>query len=263
MLCILETHEKLACVNLMSTAFAQQANLSELALNDFAQTVFAFKENEKIISIVCAANVSSNGKNGHYLFGGATVPEFQNNGYFTQVLTFAKSNLKGDFIFVLQNEHDEFYKKLGFENAFAMRKTSREIKRNLWAVAEFDTVTAKKLSTLRQKYILNNFIIPEKPTALLTGLYSQGITSAETSNAYALYYRQKETLEVVELYAETDNDAMYLLEAMANHEGRNFANIFLSNDNTVFAGEGRKFFAGMACGNFENLKNIYQGPMII
>ncbi len=40
----------------------------------------------------------------------------------------------------------------GFQKAFALRCLPREVGRNLWSQAEFDSVTAKKLCELRAKY---------------------------------------------------------------------------------------------------------------
>ena len=40
----------------------------------------------------------------------------------------------------------------GFQRAFALRCLPREVSRNLWSQAEFDSVTARKLCELRERF---------------------------------------------------------------------------------------------------------------
>ncbi len=40
----------------------------------------------------------------------------------------------------------------GFQKAFALRCLPREVERNLWSQAEFDSVTARKLCELRARF---------------------------------------------------------------------------------------------------------------
>ena len=51
-----------------------------------------------------------------------------------------------------QPEQSTLLQDKGFQKAFALRCLPREVERNLWSQAEFDSVTAKKLCELRAKY---------------------------------------------------------------------------------------------------------------
>ena len=119
----------------------------------------------------------------------------------------------------------------GFERAFALRCLPRSVSRNLWAQAEFDTVTAKKLCELRARFWPDTVQLPPERMAVVLGdLYARGATLVSSDQGYGVYFRSEDTLYFVEMMAEDDRAAEKLMEAArekevivekaVNHRGR-------------------------------------------
>ena len=80
----------------------------------------------------------------------------------------------------------------GFQKAFALRCLPREVERNLWSQAEFDSVTAKKLCELRAKYWPDTVQLPpEQMGEVLRDLYSRGATIVSSEQGYGIYFRRR------------------------------------------------------------------------
>lgn len=273
MLCNLDNSELNIAAELYARVYNVNVGAASAVVENFANIVLAQKDNTVINAILCAAKFNI-GNNTVVLLHGAACNDYTSCQESTDsqssnmpvvinaLMQYAKSTIKADnFIFVQANE--ALCECQNIDNQLGVRVLARDIKRNLWAKAEFDTITARKLCQYREKYISEKYpqLSLEQTAALLTCLYSQGITSAETSKAYALYFRTADSLRVVELYAQSDVDAWFLLEAMADHEGRSKAQLILSENNTIFAGEGKRVnYASYTNAQIEN-NNIYIGPM--
>lgn len=107
----------------------------------------------------------------------------------------------------------------GFQKAFALRCLPREVERNLWSQAEFDSVTAKKLCELRAKYWPDTVQLPpEQMGGVLRDLYSRGATIVSSEQGYGIYFRREDTLYFVEMMAENDRAAEVLMEAAREKE---------------------------------------------
>ena len=107
----------------------------------------------------------------------------------------------------------------GFQKAFALRCLPREVERNLWSQAEFDSVTAKKLCELRAKYWPDTVQLPpEQMGEVLRDLYSRGATIVSSEQGYGIYFRREDTLYFVEMMAENDRAAEVLMEAAREKE---------------------------------------------
>ena len=106
----------------------------------------------------------------------------------------------------------------GFQKAFALRCLPREVERNLWSQAEFDSVTAKKLCELRAKYWPDTVQLPpEQMGEVLRDLYSRGATIVSSEQGYGIYFRREDTLYFVEMMAD-DRAAEVLMEAAREKE---------------------------------------------
>ena len=83
----------------------------------------------------------------------------------------------------------------GFAWAFALRCLPREVERNLWSQAEFDSVTAKKLCELRERFWPDTVrLTPERMAVVLGDLYSSGATIVSSAHGYGIYFRKEDTL---------------------------------------------------------------------
>ena len=78
----------------------------------------------------------------------------------------------------------------------------------MWSQAEFDSVTAKKLCELRERFWPDTVqFSPERMAVVLGDLYSAGATIVSTEQAYGIYFRKEDTLYFVELQADNDRAA--------------------------------------------------------
>ena len=75
-------------------------------------------------------------------------------GYFLPNLCTQQKQKGAGFVVVVPsgNEQAALLQDKGFQWAFPLRGLPREVDRNLWSQAEFDTVTAKKLCELRARF---------------------------------------------------------------------------------------------------------------
>ena len=135
----------------------------------------------------------------------------------------------------------------GFAWAFALRCLPREVERNLWSQAEFDSVTAKKLCELRERFWPDTVqFSPERMAVVLGDLYSAGATIVSTEQAYGIYFRKEDTLYFVELMAEDDRSAEKLMEAAREKEVIvEKAVITVGAAQNLFLGEGTRQDYGM------------------
>ena len=107
----------------------------------------------------------------------------------------------------------------GFAKAFALRCLPREVNRNLWSQAEFDTVTAKKLCELREQFWKDTVqLSPERMAVVLQELYARGATIVSNEHGYGIYFRKEDTLYFVEMMADSDRAAEILMEAAREKE---------------------------------------------
>ncbi len=73
----------------------------------------------------------------------------------------------------------EFYEKLGYETLFYHRMVEKEIRPNLWAQAEFDTLTAPRLAAARENFLERPYVAfePQAHAAMVQNLYTDGATT--------------------------------------------------------------------------------------
>lgn len=135
----------------------------------------------------------------------------------------------------------------GFQRAFALRCLPREVSRNLWSQAEFDSVTARKLCELRERFYPDTVQFPpERMAVVLTDLYARGATIVSSEKGYGIYFRREDTLYFVELMAEDDRSAEVLMEAAREKEVIvERAVITVGAAQNLFLGEGTRQDYGM------------------
>ena len=135
----------------------------------------------------------------------------------------------------------------GFAQAFALRCLPREVSRNLWSQAEFDTVTAKKLCELREQFWKDTVqLSPERMAVVLQELYARGATIVSNEHGYGIYFRKEDTLYFVEMMADSDRAAEILMEAAREKEVIvEKAVITVGAAQPLFLGEGTRQEYGM------------------
>lgn len=188
---------------------------------------------------------------GAYYYGLTTRPDQRGTGVMTTLMDAAGQELarRGAAFAALIPANAplfDFYAKRGFEKAFSKRVLRRPVRNNLWAQAEFDTVTAKGLQQLRRKYAPNAVELNAAGyTAVLTDLYSLGITSVCTDEGYGLFFKKGNEMRFVELFAESDRAAVALLEAARQKTSAEDAVLELGESQMLFLGEGAARDYGM------------------
>ena len=146
-----------------------------------------------------------------------------------------------------QMQHRQRCCRIRLAQAFALRCLPREVSRNLWSQAEFDTVTAKKLCELREQFWKDTVqLSPERMAVVLQELYARGATIVSNEHGYGIYFRREDTLYFVELMAEDDRSAEVLMEAAREKEVIvERAVITVGAAQNLFLGEGTRQDYGM------------------
>ncbi len=239
---------------LWKQVFGDSEDFAQQVFHSFAgpQGVYTAIEDGQPVSVLCAVPVTLQGRAGVYFYGLATRPDQRGRGlmhglveYVCELLTrqgcqFVCLIPAGPSLF-------QFYQQQQFVRAFGLRSLARPIRRNLWAQAEFDNVTAKALMELRQQYVPNSVRLNLQGMSMeLTGLYSAGATIVNTEEAYGIYFVEDEdTLRFIELFAKSDEAAQLLLEAAREKERAAQARITLGETQELFQGMGQTQEYGM------------------
>lgn len=206
-------------------------------------------------AVLCAVPVTLKHKGaeqaGAYFYGLATATAARKQGVMSGLIEHACADLAGQGVrFVtLVPEGPElfgFYEKRGFQRAFGRRIVQRGVRHNLWAQAEFDTVTARHWQALRAQYAPEGVAFSAAGAeAVLADLYSAGATIVFAEDGYGIYFVKGETMRFTELFAEGDRAAERLLEAARERERAERAVIQLGAAQNLFLGEGEARDYGM------------------
>ena len=184
------------------------------------QNVYVAEENDHIEAVALAVPVTLQGRPGSYLFGLCGQGSLLLAGLVDTLCAQQKLRGAGFVVAVPASpEQSTLLQDKGFQKAFALRCLPREVERNLWSQAEFDSVTAKKLCELRAKYWPDTVQLPpEQMGEVLRDLYSRGATIVSSEQGYGIYFRREDTLYFVEMMAENDRAAEVLMEAAREKE---------------------------------------------
>lgn len=242
-----------ALAALFAEAFGDTPTFANQVMEKFAGqgNVFLAEQEGAPTAMLCAVPVTLKGRQGAYYYGLCTAKDRRGQGVMTGLMDWAEAQLRlrGAAFAVLIPAGPQlfgFYEKRGFERAFGLRRLHRPIRNNLWAQAEMDSITAKGLEALRRHYAPESvFLNGAGYIAVLTDLYSSGVTAVSSEEGYGFFFKKDDTLEFVELFAEGDRAAEKLLEAARQKTGAQSAVITLGAGQNLFLGEGSSVEYGM------------------
>ena len=232
---LMQPSDEAAVLALWQSQHHDTEDFAKMVLERFAgmQNIYVADENDAIVAAALAVPVTLQGRTGNYLC------------------------LCGEGSLLLAGLLDTLcaHQKLrgaGFTvtvpvKAFALRCLPREVSRNLWSQAEFDTVTAKKLCELREQFWKDTVqLSPERMAVVLQELYARGATIVSNEHGYGIYFRKEDTLYFVEMMADSDRAAEILMEAAREKEVIvEKAVITVGAAQPLFLGEGTRQEYGM------------------
>ena len=247
-ICKAETNDLPVLKQMWVDIFGDSSRFAEFALNLCStDEIYIVKENDEIASMtVAGVDLFACGKKGFYIYGLCTKPQFEGRGFAKHLVNYiCETKLSSGYDFVLTQPATEklfdFYRKLGFGGTTYLRKATVDIKRNLWATAEFDTVTAGRFKDIRNKFSEDEIVhfSAKGYEKFAEYVYSEGGSTAETKDAYCLYYENDDRITVRDLFAKSTRDAVVVLQAIRQRCGKETAEIQLSQNSPLFLGEGR------------------------
>ncbi len=205
------------------------------------------RDEKKIVSmLISMADMEYKQSKGFYLYSACTLPEYQGKGIMRELVKFTLEDKgkQGVSFCVLKPATDslfDFWASIGFKNITSIRCCNLEIKKKIWTNAQFDIVTASRFKSLRDKFCDEPFVhyTSKGYESFAYSHYLSGGSTAETEDAYAVYYVEGDTLRVVELLAVSTSHAVKLLQAIRERTGCEKATIFLSPQSNLFLGEGK------------------------
>lgn len=244
---------KFRCATFGSTPTAAAGWLLNVAGLDNIFLVTQEPASDAPAAMLCALPVQCMEHRGVLFCGMATQTACQGRGLMTKLLSgclraFAAGDC--DFALTAQISAHNAAKlaSLGFAGAFPLRVVDKPISRNLWAQADFDNLTVKRLIETRLRYQPGCVCLSESSMAeAVTQMYAKGMTLVSSARGYGLYYQQEPpesgegpTLQFVELQADNDHSADVLLQAAREKTGAERARIVLAESQALYLGEGRR-----------------------
>ena len=218
---LMQPSDEAAVLALWQSQHHDTEDFAKMVLERFAgvQNIYVADENDAIVAAALAVPVTLQGRVGNYLClcgeGSLLLAGLLDT-------LCAQQKLRGaGFVVAVpaSPEQSTLLQDKGFQKAFALRCLPREVERNLWSQAEFDSVTAKKLCELRAKYWPDTVQLPpEQMGEVLRDLYARGATIVSSEQGYGIYFRREDTLYFVEMMAENDRAAEVLMEAAREKE---------------------------------------------
>ena len=242
--------DKPAVLALWQSQRKESKEFAQTAVEQFAgeQNVYVAEENDKIAAVALAVPVTLQGHTGTYLYGLCGEGSLLLAGLLDYLCAQQKLRGAGFTVAVPADaEQAALLQDKGFGWAFALRCLPREVERNLWSQAEFDSVTAKKLCELRARFWPDTVqLSPERMAVVMGDLYSAGATIVSSDHGYGIYFRKEDTLYFIELQADTDRAAEVLMEAAREKEVIvEKAVITVGAAQPLFLGEGARQEYGM------------------
>ncbi|MEG3029715.1 MAG: GNAT family N-acetyltransferase [Oscillospiraceae bacterium] len=209
--------------------------------------IFVIKDGETPVAMLMAGmDVTAYGKKGYYVYGVCTKNEYRRQGCAGALLEYVdgvKARQGYDFAVTCPATPELFgyYERFGFTKKTYRRCFSINIKRNLWASADFDTVTANKFKETREKFKEDEIVHfdPRAYEKFTEYVYKTGGSTVTSKDAYGIYYVEKDKLLVKELFANCTATAQTLLQAIRERTGIETAHIQLSQNSSLFLGEGK------------------------
>jgi len=239
---LMQPGDKPAVLALWQSQRNESEEFAKKAIEQFAgeQNVYVAEENDEIAAVVLAVPVTLQGRSGTYLYGLCGEGSLILAGLVDYLCAQQKLRGAGFTVAVPTSpEQAALLQDKGFAWAFALRCLPRE--------AEFDSVTAKKLCELRERFWPDTVqLTPERMAVVLGDLYSSGATIVSSAHGYGIYFRKEDTLYFVELQADNDRAAEVLMEAAREKEVIvEKAVITVGASQPLFLGEGTRQDYGM------------------
>ena len=235
---LMQPEDKPAVLALWQSQRNESEEFAKKAIEQFAgeQNVYVAEENDEIAAVALAVPVTLQGRSGTYLYGLCGEGSLILAGLVDYLCAQQKLRGAGFTVAVPTSpEQAALLQDKGFAWAFALRCLPREVERNLWSQAEFDSVTADTVQ-----------LTPERMAVVLGDLYSSGATIVSSANGYGIYFRKEDTLYFVELQADNDRAAEVLMEAAREKEVIvEKAVITVGASQPLFLGEGTRQDYGM------------------
>lgn len=229
-------------------AFGDGPAFTDFVFDRFAGLAhtFAAKDGEELIASICAVPVTMGKYDGIYLYGVNTRPDARGKGVMDGLLRHLHETEKenGAEFAVLVPAGEKlfaYYEKYGYKTVFYRHHITRPIQNNVWAQADFDTITAPRLRALRHRFMETDMVEFKDPAhaAMVQDLYAGGATTVENEGGYGVFFQlDEETLEFRELMAADNLAAGHLLEAARQRTGCRTANLFLPRYSEVYLGQG-------------------------
>lgn len=206
---------------------------------------------KKPVTMLCAVPVSTRGRRGIWFCGMATAPEFRGHGLMARLMdgclrAFAASGFEFAVIIPETSRTAEQLRGMQFQDTFALRFLRRTVPRNLWASAEFDAMTVRRLMDTRVYYQPGCITLPQSSmNEVVAQLYRRGATIVSNRRGYGIYYTHGDTMQFIELQADNDHSADILLQAAREHTGCEKAKLILTENQALYLGEGKRCRYGM------------------
>lgn len=229
-------------------AFGDDEAYTDFVFDRFAGLAHTYiaEENGAVIGSVCAVPVSLAGHDGVYIYGVNTREDKRGQGVMDGLLRFVHQQEKMDgkafaLLVPAGKKLFDYYEKFGYKTLFYQHIVQRSVRNNLWAQADFDTITAPRLTQLRERFLGTDFVrfAPAAHAAMMQDLYTGGATTVETEGGYGVFFQTSDTkMEFKELAAADQLAANRLLEAARQKTGCEQAIVRLARSSEVYLGEG-------------------------
>ncbi len=233
--------------SLWQEAFGDEKEYIDFVFDQFAglDGVWLTEQDGAVAAYACVIPVTLGSLRGVYLYGVNTKKELRGRGIMRGLMEeihaeAAHAGLDFAVLVPAGQKLFEFYEKLGYQTLFYHRIVEKEIRPNLWAQAEFDTLTAPRLAAAREKFRERPYVAfaPRPHAAMVQSLYTEGATTVETEEGYGVFFIEQDTLIFRELAATGNAAATRILEAARQHTACDRARLELPRYGEVFLGEG-------------------------
>lgn len=211
-----------------AAVFGDTDSFVDSTLNEYAglQNVYvATADSGEVIAQLYAVPCSLNATKGRYLYALATTPAMQGQGVMGKLMEYAETACirQGASFFALIPANEglfTFYEKRGYTIPTYWRYVNLQVKSASSLRFEKLAVEAEGLKKLRKKYARKNYIdfTTRQYAVIARDLTEEGIKLALCPKGYLLYSKKEKTLQVAEMFAESDAFANELLEAVAATE---------------------------------------------
>ncbi|MBR5521245.1 MAG: GNAT family N-acetyltransferase [Oscillospiraceae bacterium] len=211
------------------------------------EDIYIAKDGENLAAMVFVpAELEYNNQKGFYICTGCTAPEYADDECLAQLVEYVQEDRKNrNQTFCVMAAGDELLaavaRKTGFDGQISHRVFDIDIKKNIWQSADFDIITASRFRPSRENFCDEDIVhyTPDSYGRYTRYMYTSGGSTAENKGACAVYYTADTNLLVKEITAISTTHAMQLLQAIRERTGCETATVHLSENSSLFLGEGK------------------------